>query len=168
MFNRLISFQAPTFSIEEQRISFKVEKSLVGVPNLAEIVIYNLDGNHRDQIEQKGLEISLDAGYEDEGLFSLFRGQTTNVIHEYVKPDWQTKIFSSDSENAINESSINKSLQAGMTSEQVFNELVDKMQGVTKGITKGLSTCLTGKQSLLRKLILAGDIKKFLNQLADD
>jgi len=168
MFNRSIKFSAPTFSVEDLRVKFKVEKSLVGYPNLAEITIYNLDSNHRDQIEERNIEIELKAGYEDEGIFSLFTGQTTNVVHEYIKPDWQTKIFSADSEKGINDSTINKSLPAGLASEQIFDELIGQMEGVTKGITEGLASCLTGKKSLLRKLMLAGDIKKFLNQLAKD
>jgi hypothetical protein len=149
-------------------MSFRVEKSLVGYPNLAEILIYNLDSNYRDAIEEKDLQIYFHAGHEDTGDFSLFSGQTTNVIHEYVKPDWQSRIFASDAERGINSSTIQKSLPEGLNSEQIFDELVGQMEGVTKGLIAGLSNCVTGKKSLLRKLILSGDVRKWLNQLAKD
>ena len=63
---------------------------------------------------------------------------------------------------------INKTLAAGATTEQIFNELVGSMEGVTKGITQGLSTCLSGKQSLLRGLQLTGNVKDWLKRIADD
>lgn len=175
MFNRLVKLEVSSaatggasFSIEELRVSFRVEKNLLGYPQLAEITVYNLDETHRNQIEEAGLPIQLSAGHADTGIALLFSGETKNVVHEYIKPDWQTKIFSSDAGTAINESTINKSLPAGQTPEQIFDELVGEMQGVTKGLTEGLSICLTGKRSLLRKLMLAGDVKKWLRQLADD
>lgn len=175
MFNRLIQFdifepEFPIlkFSISDLRISFKVEKSLIGYPNLAEILVYNLDESHRNQIEEENLPIQLSAGYEDTGTPLLFSGASKNIVHEYIKPDWQTKIYATDSERAINNSTINKSLPEGLTADKIFNELVNEMEGVSKGVIQGLTNCLTGKKSLLRKLILSGNIKKFLKQLSDD
>lgn len=171
MFNRIIKLDSPVFDnpIEDLRISFQVTKSLIGSPNLAEIVVYNLDADHRNLFDlADNLNMSLEAGYEDEGTSLLFKGQIVNSIHEYNKPNWITKFFCSDSEKPINDSTINKTLPAGATPENIFDELVSEMTGVTKGLTEGLKSCITGKKSLLRKITTAGGVKDLLNQLSKD
>ncbi len=42
------------------------------------------------------------------------------------------------------------------------------MQGVTKGITEGLKDCLTKKRSLLRGLVLSGNVKDWLDKLSQN
>ena len=63
---------------------------------------------------------------------------------------------------------MNKTLSAGATTEQIYNELISNMQGISKGITEGLKDCLSGKTSLLRALQLSGNIKDWLDKIATD
>jgi len=169
MFNRKVNILIDSsHSIFDLRINFKIEKSLVGYPNTGNIKIYNLSESSRNRITQEGIKTQLFAGYEDTGVPLLFEGDIINVIHEYKKPDWITEIFAADGINILNTSTINKPLPAGSTPEQVYNELISEMKGISKGVTEGLKKCLSGKRSLLRELQLSGSIKEWLDKIAKD
>jgi hypothetical protein len=148
------------------RIKFKIEKSLVGYPNLGLITVYNLSESSREKLTEEGLKIELYAGYTDVAL--LFSGNIINALHVKEGVDWLSNIYAGDAIKDINDATINKTLAAGSTPAQIFNTLVGEMQGVTKGLTEGLSNCLTGKQSLLRGLQLTGNVKDLIQKLADD
>lgn len=166
LFGRQAKILIGSLDITDLRIQFEVEKSLVGYPNKANIKIYNLKETSRNQIETDGLRVELYAGYTNPPL--LFSGNIINVIHQKVSTDWVSELFCGDAINSINNATINKTLSAGATTEQIFDELIGNMQGVTKGITQGLSKCLSGKQSLLRGLQLTGNVKDWLKKIADD
>ena len=165
LFGRQARVVAGSLDITELRIKFDVEKTLVGYPNKANIKIYNLKETSRNQIEKDGLFIKLYAGYSD--LILLFSGDIINVVHQKIGVDWVSELFCGDSINSISTATINKTLAAGATTEQIFDELISNMQGVTKGVTEGISNCLNGKQSLLRGLQLTGNIKDWLRRIAE-
>ena len=168
MFNRKAKILIPGFEIIDLRINFKIEKSLVGYPNLGNIKIYNLSESSRNNIEKKGLHVQLYAGYEDNSIPLLFSGNLRNVVHLKIGPDWVSEIFAHDGGTAWNTSTINKTLPAGSTNFNIFNELVGQMEGISKGVTEGLQNCLSGKRSLLRELQLSGNIKDWLDKIATD
>lgn len=165
-FDRQVRVEVSDLSITDLRVKFNVEKSLVGYPNLANIQIYNLKEASRNQIEEEGLEINLYAGYNN--IVLLFKGNIINVIHKKEKTEWISTIYAGDAFNDLNTATVNKTLAPGSTPTQIFNELVGSIPGVTKGITEGLTDCLTGKQSLLRALQLTGNVKDWLQKIADD
>lgn len=168
MFNRKIKILIPGFEIIDLRVNFKIEKSLVGYPNLGNIKIYNLSESSRNNIETKGLQIQLYAGYEDNSIPLLFSGDIINVVHLKNGPDWISEIFAADGVNILSTSTINKTLPAGVDTGQIYDELVGQMQGISKGVTEGLQNCLSGKRSLLRELQLSGNIKDWLDKIATD
>jgi len=170
MFNRIAKIIIPNIDIEINglKIQFEIQKSLVGYPNLGNIEIYNLSQNTRALIEEKGLEIQLYAGYSDEEIGLIFDGNITNVIHKKSQTDWQTSIFAQDGIKILNSATINTTFAAGTTMPQIYDALVDQMDGITKGITKGLKNCLSGKRSLLRELQLSGNVKDWLDKLSKD
>lgn len=170
MFNRIATIQIPgeLFFITDLRINFKVEKSLVGYPNLANIKIYNLSESSRNKIEKEGLKILLYAGYEDTSVPLLFDGDIINVVHLKNGTDWISELFCADGINILSTATINKTLPAGMNTSQIYDELVGQMQGITKGATEGLRNCLSGKRSLLREIQLSGNVKDFLDKLSKD
>lgn len=151
MYKRKIKFTASTFKnpIEELRISFNVIKMPGGVATSAEIMIYNLDSNHRQLIEEDGIDISLEAGYEDDGIALVFKGNTNNIAHEYIKPDWITKIFAYNSAFALYNSTINKTLPPKLSADQLADELIKKMEGISKGLTTGLFKETNNNESIL-------------------
>jgi len=168
MFNRKAKILIPGFEITDLRINFKIEKSLVGYPNLGNIKIYNLSESSRNNIEAKGLKLQLYAGYEDNSIPLLFTGDIINVVHLKTGPDWISEIFAADGINILSAATINKTLPAGVDTEQIYNELVGQMQGISKGATEGLKNCLSGKKSLLRALQVSGNIKDWLDKISKD
>jgi len=168
MFNRIAKILIPGFEITDLRINFKIEKSLVGNPNLGNIKIYNLSESSRNKIEKKGLQIQLFAGHEDTSVPLLFSGDIINIVHLKTGTDWISEIFAADGINILSTATINKTLPAGVDTEQIYNELVGQMQGISKGVTEGLKNCLSGKRSLLRELQLSGNIKDWLDKIATD
>lgn len=165
-FNRKIRLEISDLTISELRIKFNIEKSLVGYPNKATIEIYNLSEASRSKIEEDDLELSLFAGYEEHPL--IFKGEIINVIHLKDKTEWITTIYAGDATKTLNSATINKTLTAGTTVTQIYNELTKSMSNVTKGITEGLTKCLSGKKSILRSLQLTGNVKDLLKKLAED
>jgi len=166
MFNRIAKILIPGFEIVDLRINFKIEKSLIGYPNLGNIKIYNLKESSRNKIEKQGLSVKLYAGYEDNAVPLLFSGDMRNVVHLKNGTDWISEIFAHDGGNILNTATINKTLPAGVDTEQIYNELVGQMQGISKGVTEGLKNCLSGKRSLLRELQLSGNVKDWLDKIA--
>lgn len=153
--------------VSDLRFSFTVELSLVGYPNMANIKIYNIKKSNRNLIQEEFTKIYLYAGYQD-NVPLIFSGNIVNVTHEKVGPDWITTLFCGDSIKTFNQSTINKTLPAGATTESLLDELVGQMDGVTKGVTEGLKDCLTGKRSLLREIVLSGNVKDWLDKLAQN
>lgn len=168
MFDRKIKINIAGIEIIDLRVNFKVIKSLVGYPNTGNIKIYNLSKNNRNKIEEKGLKIQVYAGYADEAVPLLFDGDILNVIHMKQGVDWISEIFAKDGINVLSTATINKTLAAGVNTEQIYNELISNMRGISKGITEGLKNCLSGKRSLLRSLQLTGNIKDWLDKIAKD
>lgn len=166
MFNRIVKIQLLDFEIIDLRVSFNIEKSLVGYPNLANIKVYNLSESSRNKIEKTGAPIKAFVGYEDTSVPLVFSGELVNVVHTKQGVDWVSEIFAGDGIKVLNTATINKTLPAGTTTEQIYNELLTKMDGVSKGITEGLKNCLSGKQSLLRALQLSGNVKDWLDLIS--
>ena len=152
--------------LPELRIDLRVEKSLVGYPNLANIKITNLKESNRNLIEQKGLHLELYAGYEDVSIVLLFSGDLINTTHLKVGPDWISEIYARDGGNILDESIINKAFPAGMRTENIANELFKEMGDVKKGMLEGLTNCITGKRSLLRAWQASGNIRAIWDELA--
>lgn len=165
-FDRKILLEIGDLAITDLRVNFSIEKSLVGYPNLANIKVYNLSEHSRNQIETQFKDISFSAGYNVP--VSLFKGQVINVVHQKFGVDWITEIFSGDATKQLSESTINKTLGAGATTEQIYAELVGGLDGITQGITEGLKNCVTGKKSLLRAVQLSGSIKQWLDAIAEE
>ena len=154
-------------STNDLRISFTVEKSLVGYPNKAQMQVYNLSQTSREQIEQEGARVELYAGYENGDVPLLFSGNIINVIHKKIGPDWISEIYALDSATALNTATINTTIPEGSTARDYYNTLIDNVEGITQGLTEGLTRCLNNRESLLRKAIRCGSIKKFLQELAE-
>lgn len=166
MFDRLAKIEVGDSEYSDLRISFNIEKSLIGYPNLANIKIYNLSESSMNLFEDAGVQIKLFAGYSDTSFPLIFKGEIINVVHAKVGVDWISEIFAQDGAKILNTSVINTTLPAGSTMEQVYDTLVKNMGDVVKGITQGLKNCLSGKRSLLRALQLSGNVKDWLDTLS--
>jgi hypothetical protein len=151
--------------ITDLRIAFNIQLVLAGYASSGTIKIYNLSKSNRNKIQEEFTELFLYAGYED-NISLIFSGNIVTVTHEKNGPDWITEITAGDAIKAINGSTINKSLPAGQNTESIFNELISQMDGVSKGVTEGLRDCISNKRSLLRGLVLSGNVRDWLDKLS--
>lgn len=151
--------------ITDLRISFKIDKSLVGFPNLAEISIYNLKEENRNKFKENS-KVKLYAGYKNNNKL-VFSGEIRNFTNTYNKPDWNSVIFAGDASKTLSDAKINKTMGKGSTTETLYNELISNLEGVTKGLTDGLKDCITNKGSILKSIILSGSVKKWLDLISE-
>lgn len=103
-----------TLRLQGHRVAFTVEKTLTEEPNVCEVAIWNLNEEHRAQLEElerkkeakRGIPARIEAGYK-EGFSQIWFGDLRSAKSEYDKPDWVTKISSGDGEKAFKNSRIN-------------------------------------------------------------
>lgn len=168
MYNRTIRLVAANLSIEDNRINFRIEKSVINYPNLANIIIYNLSETNRKILETEGKTIQLYAGHEDAGTPLLFSGDIVNVIHFKDGPDWKTTLYCGDSSSVINTTTINKTIPAGTSMSSMLNQLLEVVPDIKKGILTGVKNCLSKKESILHALVMSGNVKDWLIKLSND
>lgn len=108
LFDRKITVTVGTLKFESLDCAFNVQKSLKPEPNTCELSIWNLNPDHRAQLEEirpkskratVGIPCLIDAGYQD-GTTQIWLGDLRNGESEYKKPDWITKLTSGDGEKA--------------------------------------------------------------------
>jgi hypothetical protein len=121
----------PTYStepnaivIEGLQMAFSVEKDLDRTPNTAEITVVNASPATRAAMQDKGLRVILEAGYED-GLFRVFFGDARSVTHSHDGPDWITKIEAGDSERAWRWARVSESWKAGTKAKVIVARLAE-------------------------------------------
>lgn len=128
-FNRLIEVQITipgeeTIIIDNLRISFQVIKTDTESANTASINIYNLAIDSSSKIGRKGNIIALRAGYEDEGVKSLFFGVVTKAVNRKTQTEVILEIECFDGIENIQEKLISISYGIGTPAQQVFNDIV--------------------------------------------
>ena len=118
--------------IKDLRIVFKVNKNLDKEPNKAEISIYNLSQQTRNNIDgfgakdqQFGQDVFLNAGYKDgDGEDVLFIGNITNITHKFEKPHVITVIHAQDGQKSLNSVKANISFKSGSSAKDVLNTII--------------------------------------------
>jgi hypothetical protein len=118
-------------------VSFAVERSLKPEPNTAEIQVWNLNPDHRSQLEEpKGelgqrVAVEVEAGYEG-GFAKLFSGTMRTAFTTREGPDLVTTLQSGDGEKEYQQSRINLSIAKGTPNASVFQQIVKKL-GIGEG-----------------------------------
>ena len=162
----VIGTNEEAIEIRDLRVTFEITKSLIGFPNTARIVAYNLKQSNRNKIKEEYKKISLYAGYENNETL-VFTGDIKNVNHFKSPTDWISEIFAGDGASDLESAKINKSYTQGSTVESLFNDLVKQMPGIAKGKLDGIKECLKKKRSILKTAILSGSVKEFLDKIAE-
>lgn len=60
--------------------------------NLCDLTIYNAAESTRNRIMTEGSSVIVKAGYEDEGVGTIFVGQVVQASPQHIGPDWEIKI----------------------------------------------------------------------------
>lgn len=133
-----LSTQIPNaLSITDLRMTFHIEKDILGLPNRAKIQIWNLSKQTRLRIEKFFTKIILNAGYVgDTGL--IFTGNITNVFHIREGVDIITEIYAADGFMAYKTGIFNKTYSPGASPISVTNDIIGSFPGITKGQILGI------------------------------
>lgn len=109
-FGRAAVVTIDTLELKGFDVSFKVKKSLKPEPNTCELAVYNLNSDHRSQLEQlrpkeklatKGIPCRIEIGRTLDDLFLLWLGDLRTVDSQVDGPDWVTNLTSGDGEQAF-------------------------------------------------------------------
>lgn len=108
-FDRRVSVTVDTIRFEALDCVFRVRKSLKPEPNTCELTIYNLNEDHRNQLEAivprgrvpatKGIACLIEAGYKD-GVSLVWNGDLRTAETLFEGPDVLTVLSSGDGEKA--------------------------------------------------------------------
>lgn len=125
------------------RVSFKISKTLKKEPNTAEIVVTNLNPQHRANLQQKGVRLQLEAGYKQTGVVRYWAGDVRTVDHVRNGAQWDTTFRIGDGERAWRYARVNESFAPGTPTASVVNTIATAM-GINAGnLDKQLSS-ITG------------------------
>ncbi|MCP4570117.1 MAG: hypothetical protein GY841_21255 [FCB group bacterium] len=113
-----------------QRVAFTVSRSTDSSANSASVSIWNLNKEHRSQLEEKQ-PLVIEAGYTGTRQ-QIFSGDITLVNSLHEGPDWITTLESGDGSEAMSAARINLSFKSGVKIEKVL-ESVAKAMGVGLG-----------------------------------
>lgn len=119
------------------RVAFKIKKTLSSDPNKAEIKIYGLSQNTRNNLRQGFNRVILSAGYADNKAV-IFDGQTTKTEVTRSGADVITKLVAGDGALGIKGGSMSLSFKPGTSIKAVLEEVTKTMPDVKVGILKGI------------------------------
>jgi hypothetical protein len=162
------NLQVDTVVINELDIAFSVTKTLRKEPNTLELTIFNLNPEHRNQLQKaKDPVVQLEAGYaEKSGV--IFLGDVRHVSSSYEKPDWVTTLGSGDGEKATQFDRINKSFRAGTSLPTVLQEVAKSMGGIGLGNLKQLAftgTLPGGRKDFPNGVTVSGNSSRQMQRL---
>lgn len=154
-------------------VAFSVEKSLKPEPNTAEIQIWNLNADHRSQLENPAAKdgtvpVSIEAGYEEQTA-QLYLGRLRSAITTREGPDLVTTLQSGDGEKETKTKRVNVSIAPGTSNDAVLKQVI-KALGVGEGNTAeavaGLSFASIG-QLWPSGTVLSGSAARHMAQLTE-
>jgi hypothetical protein len=130
-----------TLEIVGLDVEFDITKTTALKPNTADVTIYNLNEDHRAQLEQlkaqpgaaatQGIACRVEAGYGDE-LSQLYLGDLRTADSVRDGPDWLTVLTSGDGEKALAHARINISY-GPKTSIELAMRAMARSLGVGEG-----------------------------------
>lgn len=169
LLGRRCRVQVDTLVIEGLDVEFVIELDAKNLGK-AEIKVYNLNSEHRKQLENsKTVEVELQAGYVDQALDRLFLGTLRDVFSMHADQDWITTLRTGDGDKA-GEVRINRSYTKGTKYSQLWKDVVQALKEKIKpgNALKAFSSgeFLEGIDEVLHSEVLQGDAMKELRRLA--
>lgn len=126
LFDRVVRIALDNVLIEDMHVQFKIKKTLKKEPNTAEIQIYNLNENHRSQLQQHKIKVVVEAGYA--GILGhLFAGDSRYVDQKRDRADWITKIQCGDGERNYQYRRVAASFSPGTSVTTVAKTVANSM-----------------------------------------
>jgi len=157
--------------IQNLNIRVEASKTLSANPNQANIDIYNLNQNSREELFNNVYDLDNNVGntrivvsLEDK---VLFQGDLINVnsIFSQGSSEWKTTLFCGDGFNA-GRAKVNKKYDKGTSRKTIAEDLVNELAeaGVAvQGAIEGLTSCTD--KSLLKAIVVNGSVMDNLKKL---
>lgn len=125
-------------------VAFRVERTRTREPNKCELRIWNLNADHRGQLQRLGKtdQVVIEAGYAG-SIGEIFRGTVREASSAKERVDWVSVIEASDGGEAVRSSRINQSFPPGTTVGRVIEAVATKL-GV--GVGNATRALLQGSQ----------------------
>ena len=162
LFNRQVEITVAGFTTNQLRVKFDIEKNTDPESNSADIEIYNLSENTRNQIRELDEPIELRAGYDDDvGPKLIFTGDIVKVRHELRFPDIITRIKANDGIKATREKRSSVSFNTGTNGLTALQDVANKLGLGIRDIPNSISG------QYLKGFSYAGTVKDALNKITE-
>lgn len=168
LFHRRVVVRVGALDLRDLDVAFEIERTLKPEPNTCSLKLYNLNGDHRSQVESLAtVPVIVEAGYRDAGTTVLFHGDLRNVQTTREGPDLITSLESGDGEQGRRQSRVNRSFSSNTSVEAVLRELARAMQvGIGNAIEAIRAVALeTGPALFRERVVLSGGVAAELEQL---
>lgn len=168
LFDRRVVVRVGSLELRDLDVTFDIERSLKPEPNTCSLKLYNLNVDHRSQIESLAtVPVIVEAGYQGSGTSVLFHGDLRNAATSREGPDLITTIESGDGESGHARSRIHRSFGSETSVEAVLRELARAMQvGIGNAIEAIRAVSLETGPALFRdRVVLSGGVAAELEQL---
>ena len=114
--------------VSNLRIMFDIKKTNKPETNTADISIYNLNQDNRENVVKTEKVLILNAGYADAtGLEKLFVGYVVNTNHAREGADIISKIQCEDGSKPLRETKINKPFTAGTGAKKIIQDIIKEL-----------------------------------------
>lgn len=156
--------QGQALDLSALRIKFKVKKTGVMTPNVADIIVYNVEANTQKLIQNEFTSVILQAGYV--GNYGLvFKGNIKQVITgRESATDTFLNLNCGDGDQAYNFATVNQTIKKGSVPQAQLNAALTAMSGM--GVSQGYTGTLP-PIALPRGKVIYGNARDHLKKLAD-
>lgn len=144
------------------KVSFSVQKTLLGSPNMAQVTITNLSRDTRSIIRERQLPMTIEVGHEDTEMIHLFSGTTTSAIPSQSGPDVNMDVTAMDGAMGIIYSTQQITYDGPFAVATVVEELAGTMEGVEIGTIDVIGNLKEKGRSL------SGPTQQLLDTLANE
>lgn len=127
------------YEITENRITFRIVKSLTKNPNKSDIEIYNLAPQTRAELEKTDVRCFLYAGYEeDAGPILIYQGNVTFCYTRFEGTNVITVLELGDGAKEYRDTNVTLGYEKGVDSQTILRDIAAAM-GLTLTVGNGVS-----------------------------
>lgn len=176
LFDRRCAVTIDTIEFDALDVEFKVVKTLKPQPNTCDLTVYNLNEEHRQQLQQmnptvnpatKGVPCKIVAGYRD-AVSQIWLGDLRTVETTREGADFLTKLTSGDGERGWQNGRMHVSYGPQTSIDTVFRGMA-KALGVSEGnLAKVVSRLkIAGAAAFTSGIVISGAVSTHLTELAN-
>jgi len=175
LFDRRCTVTLDTIQFDALDVQFTVVKTLKPQPNTCELTVWNLNEEHRQQLQQlnptknpatSGVPCKIEAGYKD-NVSQIWLGDLRTVETTREGPDFLTKLTSGDGERGWANGRMHVSYGPNTSIDTVFRGMARAL-GVSEGnLAKVVSKLkIAGSAAFTAGVVISGSVSTHLTELA--